>query len=82
MVLMRKEVQDFIRAKNDRKQFIREQPHWYRKLSRNHNDFDTLEIEMMNYYQRTIPHKVQQFTNSVQMASMMVAMFQSMRQQD
>ncbi|TXC92078.1 hypothetical protein FS935_06770 [Metabacillus litoralis] len=79
---MRKEVQDFIRAKNDRKQFIREQPHWYRKLSRNPNDFDTLEIEMMNYYHRTIPHKVQQFTNSVQMASMMVAMFQSMRQQD
>jgi hypothetical protein len=79
---MRKEIQEHIRAKKERQTFIREQPHWFRKLSRNPNDLESLEIEMMNYYQKTIPHKVQQFSNSVQMAQMMIAMFQTMRQKD
>lgn len=79
---MRKEIQEHIRANKERQTFIREQPHWFRKLSRNPNDLESLEIEMMNYYQKTIPHKVQQFSNSVQMAQMMIAMFQTMRQKD
>ncbi|MCM3160372.1 YlbE-like family protein [Metabacillus litoralis] len=79
---MRKEVQEYLFTNDERKKFVREQPYWYRKLSRNPNDINEMEISMMNYYQKTIPHKVQQFSNSIQMASMMVAMFQSMRQQD
>ncbi|HZH58836.1 MAG TPA: YlbE-like family protein [Metabacillus sp.] len=79
---MRKDVQEYIRMNEERIRFIREQPYWYRKLSRNPNELDSMEIDMMNYYQKTIPHRVQQFSNSIQMASMMIAMFQSMRQQD
>ncbi|MGM7720247.1 YlbE-like family protein [uncultured Metabacillus sp.] len=79
---MRKEVQEHIRANKERQKFLREQPIWFRKLSRNPTDLESLELNMMNYYQKTIPHKVQQFSNSVQMASMMIAMFHSMRQQD
>lgn len=79
---MRKEVQDMIAANEEIKKFIREQPHWYRKLSRNPKDTESMQLAMMNHYQKTIPHKVAQFSNSVQMASMMLGMFQSMRQQD
>lgn len=79
---MRKDVQEYILANEERIRFIREQPYWYRKLSRNPNELDSMEIEMMNYYQKTIPHKVQHFSNTIQMASMMIAMFQSMKQQD
>jgi hypothetical protein len=79
---MRKEVQEHIRANKELQRFIREQPQWFRKLSRNPNDLALLEINMMNYYQKTIPHKVQQFSNSIQMASMMIGMFQAMKQQD
>lgn len=79
---MRKEVQDMIAANEETKKFIREQPHWYRKLSRNPKDTESMQLAMMNHYQKTIPHKVAQFSNSVQMASMMLGMFQSMRQQD
>jgi YlbE-like protein len=79
---MRKEIQEQIRSNKELQQFIREQPQWFRKLSRNPNDLESLEMEMMNYYQKTIPHKVQQFSNSIQMASMMMGMFQAMRQQD
>ena len=79
---MRKEIQEQIRSNKELQKFIREQPQWFRKLSRNPNDLESLEMEMMNYYQKTIPHKVQQFSNSIQMASMMIGMFQAMRQQD
>jgi YlbE-like protein len=79
---MRKEVQEHIRANKELQRFIREQPYWFRKLSRNPTDLESLEIDMMNYYQKTIPHKVQQFSNSIQMASMMIGMFQAMKQQD
>lgn len=79
---MRKEVQDMIAANEELKNFLREQPQWYRKLSRNPTDTESMQLAMMNYYQKTIPHKVAQFSNSVQMASMMLGMFQSMKQQD
>lgn len=79
---MREDVQKYIRANKDLQRFIREQPYWYRRLARNPKDMEKMEIEMMNYYQKTIPHKVSQFSNSIQMAQMMLGMFQAMRQQD
>jgi hypothetical protein len=79
---MRKEVMDYLDGQRDLKQFIREQPHWYRKLSRNPYDLEALEIASLHFYKRTIPHQVEKFSNSVQMASMMFHMFQSMNNQN
>ncbi|MFY4773746.1 YlbE-like family protein [Metabacillus sp. RGM 3146] len=79
---MRKEIQEYIQSSPDLIKFMREQPQWYRKLARNPNDTKALNVAMMNHYQKTIPHKVAQFSNSIQMASMMLGMFQSMKQQD
>ncbi|MED4401697.1 YlbE-like family protein [Metabacillus fastidiosus] len=79
---MRKDVIEYIKANKDLKRFLREQPYWYRRLARNPKDIEKMKIEMMNYYQKTIPHKVAQFSNSVQMAQMMLGMFQAMKQQD
>ncbi|MGD6818425.1 YlbE-like family protein [Metabacillus sp. 84] len=79
---MRKEVQDYIQSKPEIIKFLREQPQWYRKLSRNPQAQEEMNLAMMHYYQKTIPHKVAQFSNSLQMASMMLGMFQSMKQQD
>ncbi|AZB42811.1 hypothetical protein CEF21_11175 [Bacillus sp. FJAT-42376] len=79
---MRKEIQDYIQSKPEITSFIREQPQWYRKLSRNPQAQEEMNLAMMNYYQKTIPHKVAQFSNSLQMASMMLGMFSSMKQQD
>jgi hypothetical protein len=77
---MRKELMDYLEGQRDLRQFIREQPHWYRKLSRNPFDLEALEIASLHYYKRTIPHQVEKFSNGVQMASMMLQMFQSMNQ--
>jgi hypothetical protein len=78
---MRKEVMDYLGGQRELKQFIREQPHWYRKLSRNPFDLEALEIASLHFYKRTIPHQVEKFSNGVQMASMMFHMFQSMNNQ-
>lgn len=75
---MRKEVSAYISQKKELQRFIREQPHWYRSLSRNPTQIESLEISSLHYYKNTIPHKVEKFTNGVQMASMMMSMFQAM----
>ncbi|MDQ6596839.1 hypothetical protein E2K98_01500 [Bacillus salipaludis] len=78
---MRKDVLEYLGGQKEFKQFIREQPLWYRKLSRNPYDIQSLEIASLHYYKKTIPHQVEKFSNSVQMASMMLNMFQSMKNQ-
>ncbi|KAA6452981.1 YlbE-like family protein [Bacillus swezeyi] len=79
---MRKEVQEYVFANEERRRFIREQPLWYRKLSRSPNDLQAFELDMMNFYEKTIPHRVNQFSNGIQMAQMMIQMFHAMRAQD
>ncbi|MFN2746099.1 MULTISPECIES: YlbE-like family protein [Bacillus] len=79
---MRKEVQEFVFADEERRRFIREQPIWYRRLSRRPNDLSSFQLDMMNFYEKTIPHRVNQFSNGIQMANMMMQMFQAMRTQD
>ncbi|MBL4952560.1 YlbE-like family protein [Neobacillus sp. OS1-32] len=79
---MRREIYEYINQQNDLKQFVREQPQWYRKLSRNPYDLQALEISSLHYYKKTIPHQVEKFTNGVQMASMMYSMFQAMKNQN
>ncbi|MBM4764054.1 YlbE-like family protein [Bacillus sp. B15-48] len=78
---MRKEIIEQIRQQKELQEFIRLQPHWYRRLSRNPNEFSSLEISALHFYERTIPHQVQKFTNGVQMASMMMQMFANMNSQ-
>ncbi len=75
---MRKEVSNYIAQNKDLQRFIREQPRWYRSLSRNPTQIDSLEIASLHYHKNTIPHKVEKFTTGVQMASMMMGMFQAM----
>ncbi|WP_096154757.1 YlbE-like family protein [Bacillus sp. FJAT-45066] len=79
---MRKEVFDYIQKKKTLQNFIREQPIWYRKLSRNPEILQDFELASMYHYKQTIPHKVQKFQDSVQMASMMVHMFHTMKNMD
>lgn len=78
---MRRDVLEYLNRQKELKKFIREQPLWYRKLSRNPYDLQTLEIASLHYYKKTIPHQVEKLTNNVQMASMMFYMLQSMKDQ-
>ncbi|WP_462409161.1 YlbE-like family protein [Neobacillus sp. Marseille-QA0830] len=75
---MRRDVLEYIERQKDLKKFLREQPSWYRKLSRNPYDIQSFEIASLHYFKRTIPHQVEKFSNGVVMASMMYSMFQAM----
>lgn len=78
---MRQDIADYVGKNKQLQNFIREQPIWYRKLSRNPQEIQALEVAALNYYKNTIPHKVEKFSNGVQMASMMMGMFQAMNSQ-
>ncbi len=78
---MRQSIKEYIAQNSELHQFIREQPQWYRQLSRNPNQLEAFEIASLHYYKKTIPDHVQKFSNGVQMASMMVSMFQAMNAQ-
>lgn len=77
---MRKEILDYLNNNPQLKQYVREQPIWYRKITRNPHDLQRLEIASMHHYKKTIPHQVEKFASGVQMASMMISMFQAMNQ--
>lgn len=78
---MRKDVLEQLRSNKELLEFVRAQPHWYRKLCRDPQDIYSAQIAALHHFEKTIPHKVQKFSNNVQMASMMMQMFSSMNSQ-
>lgn len=78
---MRKDIYMYLQQNKDLLMFLREQPGWYRILTRNPNDIQKMEIAALNYYKRTIPHQVEKFSSGVQLASMMMNMFSAMNSQ-
>ncbi|WP_459499747.1 YlbE-like family protein [Bacillus sp. C1] len=79
---MRAELMEFIKADQDLERYIREQPYWYRKLSRNPKEKEAFELAALQHYKKTIPDKVTKFQNQVSVASIMIDMFQYMKQQN
>lgn len=75
---MRKEMMEYIKSDPDLIRFLREQPIWYRKLGRNSNELQSFQISALHYFKKSIPHRVEKFSNGVQMASMMMSLFQAM----
>jgi hypothetical protein len=45
---------------------------------RNPHEVDVFETEAKYYFEKSIPHRVSKFSESVQVASMMLHMFQAM----
>lgn len=80
--MMRKETYEYLKTKKQLRTFVRQNPVWYRKLTRNPNDFQRLEMESKSYFKQTLPHKVQKLNQSLEMASFMLQMYQGMRQSD
>ncbi|MGX1264766.1 hypothetical protein RKD55_002570 [Rossellomorea marisflavi] len=75
---MRSDIIEYIHASDDLKRYLRDAPQWYRTLSRNPDQLEKFEIASIHHFEKTIPHRVQKFSNGVQMASMMISMFQAM----
>ncbi|MEH7238419.1 YlbE-like family protein [Bacillus sp. JJ1562] len=79
---MRQETYEYLKSKKQLRAFVRQNPIWYRKLTRNPRDYPSLENEAKAYFKQTLPHKVQKINQSLEMASFMLQMYQGMRQSD
>lgn len=79
---MRTELYQIIKNKKEWQQFIRNEPIWYKKLSRNPNAIKEFEQTALKYYKKTLPDRMNKISNGVQFASMMLSMIQSMNQVD
>ena len=75
---MRHEVQLYINQHPEIKQFIRNNPMWYRYLSRNPESVIQLEQEVKHFYGKTFPQKIERFQSNLNMAMMLLDMIRGM----
>lgn len=71
---MRQEVQLYLSQRPDVKQFVRNNPQWYRYLSRNPQSIPELEEQVKYYYGKTFPQKLDRFQANLNMAMMLFNM--------
>lgn len=74
---VRQTIYEYIEANEDIRNYLRIQPVWYKRLMRNPQDLEKLETEAIYYLKKSIPHRVSKFSEGVQVASMMLHMFQA-----
>lgn len=79
---MRRELAQLLQTREDLQSFIREQPYWYRKLSRSPDERGAFELAALQHYRKTIPDRVAKFQNQLAVTSIMIEMFQYMKQQN
>lgn len=72
---MRAELYAYVSSQRDLKKFIRMNPIWYRKLSRNPYAIYELEEQANEFYGRTFPQRLEKLQNSLQLAAMLMQMF-------
>lgn len=75
---MRQDVYKWIKENGDQLKYLRLQPMWYRKLSRNPQLVEEMGTEALYHFEKSIPHRVDKLTNGVQVASIMLSMLQGM----
>lgn len=68
---MRQEVQLYLSQRPEMKQFVRNNPLWYRYLSRNPQSILQLEEQVKYYFGKTFPQKIDRFQSNLNMAMML-----------
>lgn len=76
---MRADVLAILDSNKEWKDYVRQNPHWYRTLVREPEEVHKLEYITLHHYEKTIPHKVEKFSSNVQMAQMMLNMLSTMK---
>ncbi|ADC48239.1 MULTISPECIES: YlbE-like family protein [Alkalihalophilus] len=71
---MRAEIQQLLNERPELRQFIRQNPIWYRKLGRDPSLIPALEKEANFFYGKTIPQRVEKMQNHLGLAMMMIEM--------
>lgn len=75
---MRNEIKAHLDSRPDLLRMVREEPYWYRMLSRDPENIYKLEEQAKQYYGKTIPQKLGRFNQQLQMIQMLLMMTQGM----
>ncbi len=73
--MLRQDIYSYIEADKDLLNYLRLNPIWYRKLMRQPQLISDFQTESKFFFRKSIPDRVNQFSNGVQAASMMLSMF-------
>ncbi|TLS37655.1 YlbE-like family protein [Pseudalkalibacillus caeni] len=77
---MRAELQQYLQFRRDLVLFLRNNPIWYRKLSRNPYLLSELEQESRVYYGQTFPQKIDKINNQMNMVNMLLQMLTAVKE--
>ncbi|SDM62459.1 YlbE-like protein [Fictibacillus solisalsi] len=69
---MRREIIDYLHSRPDLKFFMREQPKWYRDLSRNPMLLEVMVKEADVFFGRTFGQRIDKFHNQVKTVGLMM----------
>lgn len=75
--IMRFDVYQQIQRDKDYLNYLRFKPIWYKWLTRDPNRISEFQTECKTFFRKTIPDRVNAFSNGVQLAQMMLAMVQA-----
>ncbi|WP_100404591.1 YlbE-like family protein [Bacillus solitudinis] len=73
---MRADIQQLFIERPELKQFVRQNPIWYRKLSRYPSQIINLEKEAKFFYGRTLPQRVEKVQSNLGLLMMLMEMIQ------
>ncbi|MCT2538083.1 YlbE-like family protein [Aquibacillus koreensis] len=69
----------YLQGRNDLLHFIRQNPQWYRRLTRNPDQLEALEREAKVFYGKTVPQRIEKVSSQIQMVSMLMQMAGAMK---
>lgn len=75
--IMRFEIYQQIQRDKDYLNYLRFKPIWYKRLTRNPDRISEFQTECKSFFRKTIPDRVNAFSNGVQLAQMMLTMVQA-----
>ncbi|MDL4841287.1 YlbE-like family protein [Aquibacillus rhizosphaerae] len=76
---MQPDVYHSIKHRSGLLHFIRLNPHWYRKLTRDPQSLADLEREAKVFYGKTMPQRIEKVSSHIQMVSMLMQMAGAMK---
>lgn len=74
---MRQDLMRYIERDRELHEYLRIRPIWYRKLGRKPNLLSEFELECKQFFNKTIPDRVNQLSTGIQMAQIMMSLFKS-----
>ncbi len=70
----------YLESRDDLLKFMRMNPEWYRKITRDPSILPSMEQESKQYFGQTVTQKMERVNNQIQMVQMLMQMAQTMKE--